>query len=185
MADKNTSLVSAAKPTATGVVRIAPLGTALPTDAKTPLDAAFAKTGYIGEDGVGDAPERETSEQKAFGGDTVTILNTGYKETFKWKFLQSLDVDVLKAVYGTENVTEKAGVITILHNGKDLPRAVFVLELALSGGKIKRLVIPEGQITELSEVSYKDGEVTGYEVTMTTYPDAAGNNVYEYISAAK
>ena len=185
MADQNTSLVSAAKPTATGVVRIAPLGTALPTDAKTALDAAFAKTGYIGEDGVENAPERETSEQKAFGGDTVMILNTGYKETFKWKFLQSLDVDVLKAVYGAENVTEKLGVISILHNGKDLPRAVFVLELALSGGKIKRLIIPEGQITELSAVSYKDGEVTGYEVTMTTYPDAAGNNVYEYISSAK
>ena len=44
--------VSAAQPKVGGAIFRAPLGTKLPKDAKTDLDAAFKALGYCSEDGV-------------------------------------------------------------------------------------------------------------------------------------
>ena len=47
--------VTAAKPKVGGAVWRAPLGTTLPTDAKTALDKAFKSLGYISSDGLTNA----------------------------------------------------------------------------------------------------------------------------------
>ena len=47
--------VTAAKPKVGGAVWRAPLGTTLPTDAKTALDKAFKSLGYISGDGLTNA----------------------------------------------------------------------------------------------------------------------------------
>lgn len=44
--------VTAAKPKIGGAVFRAPLGTTLPTDTSSALDAAFMCLGYVSEDGV-------------------------------------------------------------------------------------------------------------------------------------
>ena len=44
--------VSAAKPKIGGSVFVAPLGTKLPEDAKSELDAKFNSLGYCSDDGV-------------------------------------------------------------------------------------------------------------------------------------
>ena len=44
--------VTAVKPKVTGAVFVAPLNTALPTDAKTELDPAFKNLGFISDEGI-------------------------------------------------------------------------------------------------------------------------------------
>lgn len=187
MAEQNSALVTAAKPQKGGAFFAAPLNTPIPADATTTLNTAFVKLGYLSEDGFENPIETESSDLKAFGGDVVLTQQTGYKETFKTKLLQSLDPDVLREVFGQENVTQTSGadkMITVRHNSKVLPRRVLVFEVLLTGGLVKRIVIPEGQLTERGSTVYKDGEAVGYEVTFAAYPSVKidGDCAREYIA---
>ena len=97
--------VSAAKPKIGGSVFVAPLGTKLPEDAKSELDAKFNSLGYCSDDGVSNNNSPETDTQKAWGGAVVLNLFSGKEDTFKLKLIESLNVNVLKTVYGSSNVT--------------------------------------------------------------------------------
>ncbi len=54
--------------------------------------------------------------------------------------------------------------------GADLP--------VYDGESMLRMFAPEAEISERGDVVYKGDEVTGYEVTVSVYPDAAGNLLY-------
>lgn len=187
MAQATPGLVTTAKPQKGGAVSSAPLGTAIPADAAATLNAAFVKLGYVSEDGLTNGNEKDSEDIKEWGGDTVLSVGTGRKETFQLTFIQSLDPDVLKEVYGQENVKIASGnkLVTVDHNAKDMPHRVFVIEMIMAGGYIKRIVIPDGQVTEVGEVVYKAGEAVGYETTITAYPSTVidGSTAREYIAA--
>lgn len=187
MAGNTSGLVSAAKPQKGGAIFTAPAGTAIPTDATTALDPAFVKLGYASNEGLSNTIERDSEDVQDWGGETVLTLNTSRKETFGFTLIQSLDIDVLKEVYGQMNVTQAGGTskpIVVDHNAKDMPHRVFVFEMLMNGGHVKRIVVPDGQITELGDVAYKANEAVGYEVTATAYPAAAldGGTAREFIA---
>lgn len=74
--------VSAAQPKVGGAIFRAPLGTKLPKDAKTDLDAAFKALGYCSEDGVTNSNSPESDDTKAWGGDIVLNMQTSKDDSF-------------------------------------------------------------------------------------------------------
>ena len=178
--------VTVGKPKVGGAIYVAPLGSTLPTDSTTVLDAAFVCLGYISEDGVTNSNSPESDNVKAWGGDTVLVLQTDRPDSFSLTLLEGLNEDVLKTIYGSSNVTVDAqGNITVKATADEMTGHAWVFEMIMKGNRAKRTVIPNGTISELGDIVYKDDEAVGYNVTIQDVPDSSGVYHYEYIAAAQ
>jgi len=178
----NSANVTAAKPKVGGAVHVAPVGTTLPTDATSALDATFKSLGYISEDGLTNANSPESENIQAWGGDVVLSPQTSKSDTFTYKLIEGLNVDVLKFVYGDDNVTGDLDTgIEVKANNKEAEERTIVIDMVLKGGFLKRVVIPRAKTTEIGEIVYSDSEAVGYEITTTAFPDDQENTHYEYI----
>ena len=182
----NAANVSTGKPKVAGALYRAPVGTTLPTSASATLDAAFVELGFVSEDGVTNNNTPETDNVKAWGGDTVLVLQTDKPDEWKLTLIEALNPNVLEAVYGDGNVVYNAvaGTINITAKGDQAPDAAYVIDMALKGGALKRVVIPVGSLSDLGEIVYKDDEAIGYEITLTALANSSKITHYEYIVLA-
>lgn len=184
----NVRNVVAGKPLAAGGVYRGPLGTPLPTDETSTLDTDLVPAGYIGEDGLTETQDRSTDKVRAWGGDTVKVLQTEFGLTYTFTFIESVKGSVLEAVYGAGNVTSTAATASegakhaVVVTSDQLPHEVYVFEVRDGAARI-RIVVPDGQITEVGDITYSDGEVIGYEVTVEAFTNASiGGQAVKYIN---
>lgn len=182
----NVSNVSAGQPKVAGAVFRAPTGTQLPTDASTALNSAFVDLGYVSEDGVTNNNTATSDSVKAWGGDTVLVLQTEKPDEWTLTLIEAMNQNVLKTVYGDANVTvaDGTGLITVQAKAEQLADKSYVIDMKLKGGAMKRVVIPNGSLSEVGEIVYKDDEPIGYEITLLALPDTSGVTHYEYILPA-
>lgn len=177
--------VTTGKPKVGGAIYRAPLGTTLPTNATSELDAAFKSLGYCADDGLSNDNAPESSEINAWGGDVVYSGQNSKADEFGFTLIEVLNVDVLKAVYGDGNVTGtlETGIV-VMANSKDQDDSAWVIDMVMRGNVLKRIVIPCAKISDLDTIEYKDDSAVGYGITLTAVNDAEGNSHYEYIQKA-
>ena len=176
--------VTAAKPKTGGAVYVAPTSATLPTSTASTL-TGFTSLGYISDDGMTNETATDQSDIKAWGGDVVLSSQAGKTDTFQFTLIEALNTDVLKEIYGANNVSGTlASGITVNVDSTEATERAWVADTVMRNGVAKRIVIPSGKITEVGEITYKDDEAVGYEITITAFPDTNGKTHIEYIKAA-
>lgn len=184
MANNNASNVSVGKPKIGGALFVAPVGTPLPTDAMSALDAAFENLGFVSDAGLTNESNAETEDIKAWGGTVVLKVQTSKEDTFNYTLIESLNPTVLKHVYGDDNVSGNLNTgLTVMNNAEVQAEHSLVIDMTLNNDVKKRIVIPNGKVTEVGTITYVDNEAIGYETTLFCAPDNSTkeNTHYEYM----
>ena len=177
--------ISALSPNVSGGIWRAPLGTTLPTDSSSALDAAFTQLGYADDDGVTRKEDRPNTKQYAWGGALVASLQEHYGVSFTFKLLQPINPDVLKAAHSDSNVTvtdatATTGTMTAtLLNPKLNVNSVFVIEGFYQLATM-RLVVPIARITTIGDYKMTHKALSVYDLTLESFPDPDNNFVYQY-----
>ena len=179
-----TANVTTGKPKITGAVFIAPIGTALPTDATSTLNTAFNEIGYISDDGVKNSTDIDTDSIKAWGGTKVLELQNSKDDSFEFTMIEAMNVNVLKAVYGSANVkgTDAKTGISVKVGSDEAEEFAWVIDMVYRGDFLKRIVIPQGKVSKLGDITYTDSDAVGYDATLALAADDAGYYHYEYIA---
>jgi len=187
--------IYAAEPTVGGSIFVGPLGTPAPAEADDPsgataeLDGAMIDLGDVGDGGFTEKTDRRLTRKRNFGGVVVKVLQTEFGKMYELVFLESLNADVLKAIYGTKNVDVTAadsthGVqVVVRKNRKRLPHQVWVIDTIDSSlgadedhPALWRSYIPDGQIVDTGDVKVVHSDTIEYKVTIEAF-ETEGNHV--------
>jgi hypothetical protein len=171
-------------PVTTGGVLIGTSGASLPTTAAA-ATTGFTALGYVGDAGLTESRSRTTDKIKAWGGDVVKVVQSEFSVTYQFTLYESLNANVLKAINGdsavvTTSATSTAGTLQAVSvNGDTLPKLPWIFDMKDGSAKV-RVVVPLGQVTAVGDISYTDGGVIGYPVTLEAFADSSGNQAYVY-----
>lgn len=183
MAANNTANVSVTKGVVGGYMFVAPVGSTLPTDYSTTLDAAFVNVGYVSDAGVTHSKSTSNTDFVDLNGDTVESAAGAVTRTVKVKLLE-INEDAMKEAKGQGNVTNSGGDLSYVENNDPMSERCIVFELVLKGGRKYRKVVPVCKVTEWGDEVDVSTDLAGYELTYTQYPDASGNFEYGYVEKA-
>lgn len=150
----------------TGSVWVAPVGTSLPSDVTTPLNAAFVDVGHISEDALTESLDITTellrSWQRPIG---IRTLTTEVAWTFQFQMLETSPLN-LELYYGNADTTVASGVATTAIKAwpTSTPKAM-VIEIE-DGDVLTRFAIPKVEIGERGEINHINTAGTFYDVTV-------------------
>ena len=168
----------------TGVVMVGPT-TATPPTGTAGTTTGFTDLGFCGEDGVTESRPRSTNDIKAWQlGATVRTVVTDAKFLVKFTLIESSKA-VIELYYGavTTGATATEGRIGVIpaNTGGNKSWIVDVVD----GAELKRTYLALGEVTEVGDLIYKNGEPIGYEVTLTGYPASNGESAVIWSTALK
>lgn len=166
----------------TGAILNAPIGTTLPATAADTLDNAFVGNEYVSEDGLTLAPSVSTQDIKDWSGSVVRKILESFDGTLSWTMI-STNENSLGVAFGAEHVTTTAassshGKQVKAKLGAHLPEERSFVFLMKDGDARIMILVPRGQVTEVSEVTFSSTAAVGWGVTLSCYPDEEGESIY-------
>ena len=171
----------------TGAIKHAPLGTAVPAladikKAGVTLNQAFTGNEYVSEDGLTLTPSMSTTDIKDWSGATVRKVLESFDGTLSWTMI-STNANALSIAFGADHITTRSagtdhGAQVQAALGAYLPEEQAWVFLMKDGDARIVIAVPDGQITEVGEVTFASNAAVGWNVTLSCYPDASGNSIY-------
>lgn len=170
-----------------GAILHAPVGTTMPAladikNSGVTINQAFTGNEYVSEDGLTLTPSISTADIKDWSGAVVRKVLESFDGTLSWKMI-STNAGSLGVAFGSNHVTTSAASTTHgsqvkVDIGAHLPDPQAWLFLIKDGDARIVIEVPNGQVTEVSETTFKPNEAVGWAVTLSCYPDANGESIY-------
>lgn len=148
----------------------------------------FTDLGYISDDGVEiEVPGagNSTAIKGWQNGDTVRVVRTASEDNPKWKFtMLETSLATVETYFGV-TVTPGATEGSFEFKVQNRPYASYVVD-GIDGAELQRDYIPMGVVTDVGAHTMKNGELTGYEVTIEGELDATkGYNFKRWATSLK
>lgn len=160
----------------TGALRVAPVGTAAPTGMDTWTDG-WIDLGYISDDGITESVDEDTEDFTPWQSSTpIRTEITRSTKTFSltlWE-TSAATVSLYYRVPEADMSTSADGVVEFTEGGKparDLRS--FGIDV-IDGTYHRRIILPQAEVTERGDITYKSDTMIGYEITISAYPDRNG-----------
>ncbi|HET6634658.1 MAG TPA: phage tail protein [Streptomyces sp.] len=162
---------------------VAPLGTGSPGDpAVQPVDP-WEPLGAMSEDGLVQGFDEDNQQFTPWGFTSpIRTTITQSLRTFAVTAWETGRLAVQSLQYRVDAATltpDVDGLTKFAETASPLPDRRAFWFIVLDGENFQRgFYVPQGEITERSDVTHKQDEVAGFEWTITAYPDESGNTVY-------
>ncbi len=179
MATMNAEQVTVGSASATGAIYVAPIDTALPTDATTAL-SGYTLLGFTSDAGVQISESSSSEAIHAWEGRVeVYNITTEYTEQVSFTPIQC-NADVAKLTWGDDMViVGNDGALTAKHHGKTMEPVHIVIETTPREGIVKRFC-QKSQLTERGESTMDGTQVDGRQLVFSNLADENGVTCYEY-----
>ncbi|MEU5160459.1 hypothetical protein AB0G74_12720 [Streptomyces sp. NPDC020875] len=163
----------------TGAAYVAPAKTVMPTDSTTNWPAAAVDIGWISDDGITESNSAESSEIKGWqGGQTVRKVISSSEMTFSFTCIETSKT-VLELYHKGSKVVTATGKHALAIKAPGPDRRAYGFDV-IDGTSHIRVVIPDGEVTETGDITYKGDEAVAYEITVTAYPGPDGTVAIKY-----
>lgn len=163
---------------------VAPTGTASPADPAIQPASPWAPLGAISDDGLVQGFEEDSQSFTPWGYTApIRTTITSSLRTFKLTAWETGRTTVQSLQYRVDvgDLTPAAGLTSFAETASPVPDRRAWWFIVLDGDNFQRgFYVPQGEITERSDVTHKQDEIAGFEWTITAYPDDAGNTVYHF-----
>lgn len=154
---------------------------AAPTDFSVPAPA-FLALGAISDDGLKYGFNEKSEEYTPWGLTSPFRTQTTQSiRTFNvtlWETNRPIVKSVFYRLPVTDVDHDNTGAFSFAETASPPPdRRGWIFDV-IDGGTMERFFVPEGEISDRSDVTFQNSKMAGYEITVTAYPDSLGNTVY-------
>lgn len=160
---------------------VAPTGTTRPTDPSTQPLTPWQPLGAISDDGLVYGFDEDSQEFTPWGlTSPFRTQITKSVRTFKCTLWETARVAVQSIMYRIDapSLAPVSGVTSFAETASPQPDRRAWWFLVMDGSTSKGFYVPQGEVSDRSDVTFKQDEMSGYEITITAYPDDSGNTVY-------
>ena len=161
----------------TGALRVADLGTTLPT-LLSPYATGWADVGWISDEGITESREADSTPFTPWQSNSPIRVETA-TETITWNtIIWSTNFDSISLYFKVKDEDmeyDAASEVTSFVDGDKKKRDLRAFGIdVIDDPYHRRVLVPNGEVTEREGLTYSKGELVGMGVTITAYATALG-----------
>lgn len=143
-----------------------PITTALDLDFDPTAVAGWVRLGHAMTEGVDNSQEADNSEVIVWGAKTIRVNYTGFKDTVVVRFASSTDPDVLKVVFGADNVSvTPEGAVKLIVKSRQPEIGTLLIMGVTDDGRKRWIVVHKAQADLNVSRTFSDEDIVSIETT--------------------